>query len=439
MKLLLKYIFTSLLLVPYLLIAQENPAPAPAQEKPIALMNGVAHVGDGTIIENSLITIREGKIETVADARLVRMDLRDYEQINVEGMHVYPGLIAAYSNLGLNEIGAVRATHDYQETGSFNPEVRSLIAYNTDSRVIPTVRSNGILIAQVVPMGGRVSGSSSIVQLDAWNWEDAAYSTDMGIHLNWSSMYERKGWWVEYSRSEEKPEYDAELKELYNFFEQSRAYSQLESPESKNLKMEAMRGLFEGTKRLFIRANNAKEIIAAVQFSNHFDLNFVLVGGRDSWMLTDLLKQNNIPVIVEKTHRMPSGSDAPLDEPFLTPSRLQEAGILFCLTLGVDWDDFYNLRNLPFQAGTAVAYGLSREQALSSITLNTAKILGIDERTGSLEGTKDANIIISKGDILDMRGNDIAYAFIQGRAIDLNNKQKDLYNRYLDKYEIEIK
>ncbi len=395
-------------------------------------MNGVAHLGTGDVIENSIITIIDGKIAVVADARTVRMDLSGYDQIALEGKHIYPGLILPNTIMGLVEVSAVRATVDYNELAGINPNVRSIIAYNAESELIPTTRSNGILLAQVTPQGGTISGTSSIVQFDAWNWEDAAYKTDDGIHLNWPNMFSRSGWWAEPGETKKNENYEERIKAMDLFFSEAKAYAAMENPAVANLKLEAMRGLFDGGKGLFIHANYGKEIIASIKFAKEHGVNkVVIVGGEDALMALDFLKENQVSVILSDLHRLPNRPEEDVDLPYKLASILHKEGVLVAL----GYEGVSNARNLPFFAGTAARAGLTKEEALMTVTSNTAKILGIDDRTGTLEQGKDANIIVSTGDVLDMRTNNIEIAFIQGNLLSLDDKHKALYQKYKDKYE----
>ena len=432
--------FTAFLILTFnFAVAQTNsvPTPAKAQTETIILMGGTAHIGNGEVIRNSIIIFEEGKITTVADAATVKIDPTDKKVIDISGKDVYPGFVAASTAMGLMEIAAVRATRDERERGNLNPNVRSIISYNTDSRVIPTVRSNGVLLAQVRPKGGRISGTSSVVQLDAWNWEDAAYKLDEGIHLTWPHLYTFKGWWTGEEGIEKNEKYNEQITEIKDLFDQAKAYCAVGNHSEKNLKLSAMCGLFDGSQQLFVHVNMIKEIIEAVNFSKKYGVKMVIVGGEDAWMATDILKNNNIPVVIKRTQALPSRADEDIDLPFKLPSLLQKAGILYCITLGDGSDGFWDQRNLPFHAGQAVPNGLTEEQAIAAITSNPAKILGIADQTGTLEAGKDANIIVSTGDVLDMRTSHIEHAFIQGRAIDLDNKQKALYRKFMEKYGLE--
>lgn len=405
----------------------QTPVPAKAQTQAICIIGATAHLGNGQLIENSLVAFDKGKITRVEKA-VPGADLSKYLIVDASGKHVYPGLIVPNSTLGLIEIEAIRATRDAADIGQFNPNLRTLIAYNTDSEVIPTIRSQGILLAQPTPDGGLIAGTSSVVQLDAWNWEDAAYAMDIGVHLNWPNRVSFNFFTGETTQNER---YAEQIRSIEQFLEDAKAYTQTPSPTPANLKLEAMRGLFSKDKKLFVRVNSARDITQAVLLGKKYGFSMVVVGGRDSWMVSDLLKENHVSVILGKTHSLPTRDDDDVDLPFKVPALLSQAGVLFCFGGDEGW---WDNRNLAYQAGHAVGYGLSKENAIEALTLNTAKILGIDSRTGSLEAGKDANLFISEGDVLDMRTGKVSRAFIQGRDIDLDNKQKVLYRKFKEKY-----
>ena len=404
---------------------QSVPAPGAAQDKTIILRNATLHLGNGKTIEKGDLVFSKGKIMEVGS---VTQNYPTAEEIDLNGKHVYPGLIATNTQIGLNEIEAVRSTRDNDETGAINPNARSLIAYNTDSRVTPTLRSNGILIAQIVPTGGLVSGTSSVVQLDAWNWEDAAYQTDNGVHLWWPWMG-IQSWPGSPAADEQKEKIAESLQKIEQLIQDARAYHKAKIAgklKESDLRWEAMTPVLEGKTQLFIHADAQKQMGAVIEFVLRHKLKAVLVGAADARFFTRELIENNIPVILRKTHSLPRNEDDPVDFSFTTPKMLEDAGVLYCLSSEGFWDQ----RNLPFLAGTAAAYGLTKEQALRAISLNAAKILGMDAQTGSLEAGKDANLVVSKGDLLDMRDSQVELAFIQGRKIDLGNKQKDLYEKF---------
>jgi imidazolonepropionase-like amidohydrolase len=352
--------------------------------------------------------------------------------IKAEGMHVYPGLIASNTIIGLEEIAAVRATRDQDETGDFNPNVRALIAYNTDSEIIPTTRFNGVLYAQTTPRGGRISGSSSVMDLDAWNWEDAVLKNDEGIHLNWPSKLRYPRWWLGETEWRENEDYEKQYEEVKSFFKDAISYNEISNSETTNLKLQSMKGLFDGTKSLYIHTDRAKEIIQSIQFAIEMNVKkIVLVGGDEAYYVKDFLKENEIPVILEETLRLPSRTADPVDMPYQLPFLLHKAGIKVAIG---QWGEVMQVRNLPFSVGTAAAYGLGKEEALKMVTLNAAEIMGVDDKIGSLESGKIASIVVSKGDILDMEGNQPEYVFVEGRKVTLEAHQQRLYKKFKDKF-----
>jgi imidazolonepropionase-like amidohydrolase len=411
------------------------PSPAPPQKESVIIMNGTAHLGNGLVIENSVIAFENGKLTVVADAKTIKLDMSRFsKKIDAYGKHIYPGFIAPNTTLGLTEVGAVRATHDYNDVGENLPNVRSLIAFNTESKIIPTVRSNGVLLTQATPRGGIISGSSSVFYLDGWNWEDAVLKEDDGIHINWPHTFNHSGWWAEPGGVKKNEKAQKQTDEIKTLFKNAKAYSEEKNHSEKNLRFEAMRGLFNGTRNLYIHADFVKDIESAVLFAKDAGVKkTVIVGGYDSWMITDMLRENNISVILRRVHDLPMRAEDDIDMPFKLPYLLHKAGVLYCLNNEGDMEAM-NTRNLPFYAGTASTYGLTKEEALMAITSNTAKILGIDGSVGSLETGKDASLVISTGDALDMKTNNVETAFIEGREIDLNNHQKELYLKYQEKY-----
>lgn len=416
--------------------AQENVYPAAKQTQAIIITNATVHVGNGQVLDNASVEFINGKITRVGTGYSGSAGAKI---INAQGKHVYPGLIMPLSNLGLVEVNSVRASNDLTEIGELNPSIRSIVAYNTDSKVINTLRSNGILLANIVPQGGLLSGSSSVVQLDAWNWEDAAYKMDAGVHLYMPSLIPRPTAFVAFLGLPQQPVDQVKLgleqvDKIKGFLREAKAASAGNTIGRTNIKFNAVKGLFNKTQKLYVHANTVKQMLVALDFVKEFGMDMVIVGGNDSWQIADLLKQNNVSVILNQTHRLPTLEDDDVDQPYKTPALLQKAGVLFAIS---DEDGQTRGRNLPFNAGTAVAYGLTKEQALQAITLNAARILGIAEKTGSIEVGKDANLIISDGDILDMRSSNVTHAFIQGRDINLTDKHKQLYERYKHKYELQ--
>ncbi len=425
------YTFLSALMVWNISIAQ-TPVPAKAQSKPTVLMGAVAHLGNGNVIQNSIIAFDKGKLTIVADATVTRMDLTGYEVINVAGKHIYPGFILPNSQVGLQEVSSIRAMNDYTERGEINPNVRSIISYNTDTEYTPTFRFNGVLLAEAAPTGGLISGSSSVMEMEGWNWEDAAHSVDIGIHMNWPPLMRRQFDFNTFTFAEiANKEYEKQVGELERFFAEASAYGKLSAKEA-NLKFDAMQGLFDGKKTLFIHANNPKEIVESVRFAQRNGIQRItLVEGLGSFHVADFLKENKIPVILPATQNLPARADDDVDLPYKLPYLLSQAGVMVSLS---NDGALHGARNLGFYAGTAAAYGMDKEEALKTITSNTAKALGIDNRVGTLEVGKDATLFVSNGDALDYRGNVLTHAFITGKLTTLPGNQQELYERYSRKY-----
>ena len=403
-------------------------------KKHILLKNAIAHIGNGEVIENSLISIKDGKIDLVADARLIKIDVTKFDTtIDLYGKHIYPGLIAPNCILGLQEAEAVRQTSDYAEVGEYNPHIRSLIAYNAESKILETVKTNGVLYTQSTPRYGIISGTSSILATDGWNWEDAVIKADDGIHINFPQTMQRHGWWAEPKPSDKNNKYTEQVNELSTFFSNAFAYYNTTTITEKNLRFEAMKGVFDDSKNLYIHTDYVKDIIGAVNFAKRFNIKkMVLVGGKDSYKITKLLKENNISVMLNRLHDLPELPEAEIDLMYKLPHLLQKDSVLFCLQNQGDMEAM-NARNIAFLAGTAAAYGLTKEQALQSITLSSAKILGVDHLIGSIETGKLASLVVSEGDILDMKSNKIILAFLNGRNLNLNNFQNDLNKKYSNK------
>ncbi len=408
------------------------PIPVKAQEKSIMLVGGTAHIGDGTVIANSAIGFEKGKLTFVGSATLFSNDNNKYTVLDVKGKHVYPGLILPNSQLGLVEVSSFKATDDMSETGTFNPNVRSQIAYNTDSENIATMRFNGILLTETTPTGGIISGLSSVMELEGWNWEDATHSVDIAMHMNWPAKNTRSFDFATFTVKESpNKNYDKEVGEIAKILADATAYMAV-SDKKMNLKLDKMQGLLDGSTILMLHASDAKEIIEGVNLLKENGVQkIVVVAGADALYVSEFLKDNDIAVVLPPVHSLPSRDDEDIDLPYRLPYLLTEAGI----TVGLSHDGMLaNARNLPFYAGTASAYGMTKEDALKTVTSNTAKILGIDDRVGSLEVGKDATLFVSEGDALDIRTNILTHAFISGKGVKLDNKQQELYHRFSNKY-----
>ena len=414
--------------------AQETIYPAGPQQGTTAIIHATVHVGNGTVLNDATVVFEKGKITQVGAGIAAPANATI---VDGSGKQVYPGLILSNSYLGLKEVGSgVRGSNDLVEIGENNASIRSLVSYNTDSKIINVLRANGILLAHVAPEGELIDGQSSVVQLDAWNYEDAAYKSDIGQFIELPSFIVRqrgRGFVRQPQAADPMKEAFNKIETIKKFFTEAKAYLQEKNHASNNLKFEATRGLFEGKQKLFVRADEVKQILIAIDIAKAFGFKVVIVGGAESFQIASILAANSIPVILGAQHALPNTEDDDVDQPYKLPAQLTKAGVLVSIS---DMSENTKQRNLSFNAGTAATYGLSKEEALSAITLNSAKVLGIDDITGSIETGKDANIVISEGDILDMRGNQITKAFIQGRDVSLDNKQKQLYERYKFKYKI---
>ena len=434
-----------LLNVLFLNLIFSQQTPAPNQDKSVLIFGGTTHVGDGQVINNSVIGFTEGKIDLIASSdgtwtneilnMLSDSNNKKYDTIiNASNHHIYPGIIALNSNLGLVEVDAVRASVDDDESGTYLPEIRSIIAYNAESKAVESMRPNGVLLAQIAPNGGVISGSSSVVQLDAWNWEDAVIKYDQGIHINWPSPYTFGRWWLGEDRGlKANNNYNKQVNDLKDFFDKSKANMNLNK--SMNLKSRAMKGIFEGESTVYLHADDEKEIVDGVLFFKKFNIKkIVIVGASEAKNQLDFIKENNIPVVVKQPYRFPQSMDSDPRQTFMLAKKMIDKGILVSIDPSGAPQSRVSIRNLPFYAGSFSSYGIDKELALSMITLNPAKILGIENEFGTLEVGKSATLFISKGDALDIISNNVTHAFISGRNISLETHQTRLWRRYSNKY-----
>lgn len=397
------------------------------QTAPILINDATIHTVANGVLTNSDLLLVDGKISAIgtdiappANAKII-----DGRQ-----KHVYPGLISTVSQLGLREIEAVRATVDIKEVGEDNPHLLAHVAYNPDSEIIPTIRANGITHVQVTPAGSLFGGQSSVINLDAWNVDDGLVQSAVGVHLFWPSA---PGWWVSKKRlPKAKKAYQAKLERLNDYMQQAKQYDiayKNDASIDQDIRWHAMRGLWDGSKKLFVHASNINEIERALEFNQRYKLNMVLVGASDAWMVASQIAKDNVSVIYTNAFGLPSRDDDDIDQAFKTPAMLHQAGVNVIIGYESAWDS----RSLPFAAGMAAKHGLGKAQALEAITLAPAKLLGVDDRLGSIEVGKSASIIISKGDVLDYQTHGIELMLIDGRQVDLNNRHRQLYEKYLHK------
>jgi imidazolonepropionase-like amidohydrolase len=422
-----------LLFAPLAMASPEVPGRAP--EHPVALVGGLIHPVDGPDIPGGVLVMDGGRITAVGGPETPIPE--NAQRIDVTGRHVYPGLIAPHSDLGLFEIESVRATRDQAEAGQINPNVKAQVAFNPDSELIPVARSNGVLLAVTAPTGGLISGTCAVMQLDGWTWEDMTLRADAGMIVNWPKSVGDHDW---LSGTTEAVDNDSRISSLrtirqaiadaraYQLARQSRGAGQPE-PEHDS-RWEGLLRVLEGRVPLVVQADAAADIQSAVAFAVAEKLKIVILGGYDAPHCAALLKQHDVPVIVGGTHRLPNQASEAYDESFTTPRRLYESGVRFCIGCN---ESAWNARNLPYQAATAAAFGLPPDVALRSITLSAAEVLGIADRAGSLTVDKDATLFVSDGDPLEIATH-VEQAWIQGRPIELSDRQKRLWHKYQEKY-----
>lgn len=409
--------------------------PGAPQTKPIALVNAVVHTLTGPPIENGVLVFDQGKI-TAIGTEVQPPD--GAEVIDLNGQHVYPSMIEAHSQLGLTEISSTRATLDFSESGTINPNVSAHVAVNPDSELIPVTRANGVLIAVSTPSGGLVSGKASVMQLDGWTYEDMTLRADVGLIVNWPQMRtSRNSSSKPPKEDDEKDESQtSELKALRTLFEQARTYGKARavSPLTQQFdsRLDAMQPIVTGRIPLIVAANRARQIQSAVAFGVEQDVRIIIFGGYDSEACAELLKQYDIPVIIDAIHKDPQRDHDDYDAAFTLPERLRKAGVKFCIS-GSGRSESWNTRNLPYQAATAAAYGLPYNDAMRAITVYPAEILGIADRVGTLDIGKDATLFVCTGDPLETETQVIA-AWIQGRKVDLTSRHTQLFDKYSEKY-----
>ena len=404
---------------------------------PVALVGGTIYPVDGKPIEGGTIVWEGGRITALGSDVSTPSDA---EQIDVSGKRIYPSLISANSSLGLTEINAVRATRDATETGQVNPNVKAEVAINPDSELIPVTRSNGVLLSLCMPRGGLISGTSAFIQHDGWTWEEMTLRAPAAMHVNWPNMAPVLTWHTEKSGKDQLKDRDEALKRLQATMDKARAYAKarLASPDPGrfappvDLRWEAMLPVLDGELPVVVQADRADQIQAAVAFATREQVRLIILGGYEAPLCARLLKEHKIPVIAAGTLRLPLHRDDPYDAAYTLPNRLRRAGVEFCIGMAGRFADA-NLRNLPYNAAMAVGFGLPAEEALRAITIYPARILGVDDRVGSLATGKDATLLVADGDILET-ATKVEMAFIQGRPVDLSDRHKRLWKKYHEKY-----
>jgi imidazolonepropionase-like amidohydrolase len=421
-----------LLLFAAIAAAQDLTPHAPPQKEPIAIVHATVHPVSGPSLPDGYVLFEGGRIVEVGSAG-GKAFAAGVRVVDARGRHVYPGFVAPHTNLGLTEIGAVRATRDDREVGDLTPEVRAAVAVNPDSTLIPVARANGVLAFAAFPRGGVVPGRASVMWTEGWTWEEMAVEADAGLVVAWPAPRPPPAPFEERDEGKAEEEIRRARDLLERAFTDARAYVAARAADPAtpvDVRFEAMRGALAGERPVFLLADDYDQIAAALAFAERHGVKPVIVGGRDSWLLADRIKAQGAAVIVGSIHEFPKRSDSDFDEVYRLPARLEAAGVSWCLATG-EWSS--NERNLPYAAGRAVAYGLPRDAAIRAITLSAARILGVEARLGSLDAGKSATLIVTDGDPLEIP-TQVKLAFVDGREVDLSSKQLRLYEKYRAKY-----
>jgi imidazolonepropionase-like amidohydrolase len=415
------------------IIVADETMPGKAQKTPIALVGGTVHPINGPAIEDATIVFDAGKILAVGQTVEVPANA---EVILVDGKHVYPGMFEAHSQLGLKEFDSIRASIDESEVGSVNPNAQAAVALNPDSSLLPVTRANGVLLALSAPTGGFISGQAAVIQLDGWTYEDLTLDADAAMVINWPSPPGRGRRGGRGAATPVPPTTDP-LAELKTLLEEARRYRELRTHQADqqpiDLRLEALAKVAAKEIPVLAAADSLVQIEGAVAFAVRENLRLIILGGYDAAECADLLKRHEVPVVITAVHRIPQNRSDAYDASYTLPARLQAAGVRFCISSS-GRSETWNSRNLPYHAATAVAYGLDMEQAMRSITLSPAEILGVSARVGSLEVGKDATLIVTDGNPLEIP-TQTEIAFVQGRRVDLSNKHTRLRDKYLQKYD----
>ncbi|MCX7606931.1 MAG: amidohydrolase family protein [Bacteroidia bacterium] len=379
------------------------------------------HRGDGTLPMRADMLVRGDSIAAIAP---VISALPEYQVIDARGKHVYPGIIAIGTPVGLIEIEAIRATRDAAEVGEFTPEAAAYTAFNVDSRVLPTLRANGILYVESVPQGGVIAGRSAVFRLMGRTREQAVVLSSAALHCYPPSLRP----WLYAPYEEQKKEVERaheSWKRLDAYFEQAGRWCGGDSL-FPSVAFRALCPYLRGEKPVIWHVETAEDIEAVVRFSSRWGLKAAIAGGAEALRVVSLLREHNIPLILIRTHRLPPSEDSPMDYFYALPKSLRDSGI----TVFLSHDSFWNQRNLAYNAGSAAAYGLSSEEALALITDKPARWLGLS-RLGRLEVGYKASFLLVEGDLLDVPRSRILRAWLEGKEVNLSdNPQEQLFHKY---------
>ncbi len=421
--------------------AQAAAAQATTATAPVYAIKGAKiHTLAGPVIDSGIVVIRDGKIAAVGASVSIPSDA---QVIDATGMELYPGLFDPITQIGLEEIAQVSATVDVSELGDFNPELVAATAVNPASAHIPVTRANGVTHVIAVPGtagfdsqgGGTIAGQASAFNLAGWTMDDMQIQRSVAMVVNWPSIQTRSFDFSTFSFKEKsyedaKKEYDKSVNELSDWLARARHYAQAKEKGSpalfeRDLKLESLVPVVQGKLPVLVIADDERDIKNAVEFCAKQNLKMILGSGAEAWKVSALLKEKKIPVILGPTERLPEQEDTPYDKPMTQPSELFAAGVPFAFSsFGTSFS-----RRLPYYAGTAVAYGLSHDEAMKAVTINAAQIFGIADQLGTIETGKMANLIVTNGDPLEVQ-TEVKYLFIKGQLTSTDNRHRDLYEQY---------
>lgn len=406
-----------------------------------AIVNARIVTVSSGVIENGTVVIQNGKITAVGPTATAPSGA---ERIDAKGLSVYPGMIDAGTALGLAEImQGANATMDVSETGTMNANARAINAVNPHSSHVNVTRVNGITTVLSAPSGGIIAGQGTVINLNGSTQGEMAVEPTAGLVINFPRVSTFGGFTpgvgpqtVDFNEAIKRR--DTQLDDLKKIFKNAENYGRARDAYEKDkslpnppidLKLEAMVPYIRGEKPVFFTVERERDIRAVAKFVSEMKLKGIIVGGQEAWKVADDLKKNNIAVIYTNIYNLPVRDDDAYDFLFEAPSKLQQAGVKFAIGTG---DGGAEVRDLPYHAGLAGAYGLSKEEALKSVTLYPAQILGVADRLGSIEVGKMANLVIADGDILEPRTN-IKHVFINGRLIPLTSRHTDLFDSFKDR------
>jgi imidazolonepropionase-like amidohydrolase len=410
-------------------------AAAPAADRPVAIVGATVHPVSGPAIVEATVILRAGKIEAIRAGAQGAVPA-DAERIDGSGLDLYPAFINANTVLGLTEIGSVRGTVDIAEVGSLNPNVRAEVAINPSSELMPVTRANGVLLALTAPQGGLIAGTSALIALNGWTWEEMTVRAPVAMHVNWPAMGIDRG--PQAKKEEDQVEArEMAIRELRDAFAAAAAYWRSRQAEGsrgvprhdEDVVWAAMRPVVERKIPVVVEADELMQIRAALDWTEAEGLDLILAGGLDAWHLAPELASRRIPVILQPVNRLPRRAYEPYDIPYTNAAKLHAAGVPVLFSTGTSGSGAANARNLPYEAAKAVAFGLPREAAIRALTLTAAETFGVADRLGSIEPGKDASLILVEGDPLEITSQ-VRRAWIQGRELDLSNRHQQLYEKY---------